>query len=130
LHATTIGSDVALRMIDEIPVFAVAAAFANGETRITGVAELRNKESDRVAAIERMLAAASIRTELLPNGIAIHGGAPAAVERALVDTHGDHRTAMSAAALAAGAGRIAIDSDAAIDVSFPGFSGALAKVQG
>ncbi|MBV9271943.1 MAG: 3-phosphoshikimate 1-carboxyvinyltransferase [Candidatus Eremiobacteraeota bacterium] len=129
LHPTTIGSDVALRMIDEIPVFAVAAAFAHGETRILGVAELRNKESDRVAAIERMLASAGVRTEMLPNGIAVHGGSPAAIDGAVVQPHDDHRTAMSVAALAAGSGRIGIDSDRAIDVSFPGFSEALAKVQ-
>jgi len=67
---------------------------------------------------------------MLPNGIAIHGGQPSAVERAVVETHDDHRTAMSVAALAAGAGPIGVDSDASIDVSFPGFSDALAKVQG
>lgn len=129
LHPTTIGSDIALRMIDEIPVFAVAAAYAHGETRILGVAELRTKESDRVAAIERMLQAAGVRTEILPNGIAIHGGNPRAVDGAVVETHDDHRTAMSVAALAAGAGRIGIDSEASIDVSFPGFSELLAKVR-
>jgi len=129
LHPTTIGSDVALRMIDEIPVFSVAAAFGQGDTKILGVTELRNKESDRVAAIERMLGAAGIATEVLPNGIAVRGGRPKAREGAVVDTHDDHRTAMSVAALAAGAGALGIDSAASVDVSFPGFSAALAKVQ-
>ena len=66
---------------------------------------------------------------MLPNGIAVHGGSPVAAAGAVVETHDDHRTAMSVAAFAAGAGIIGIDSDQAIDVSFPGFSEALAKVQ-
>jgi len=130
LRATTVAGDLALRAIDEIPVFAVAAAFAQGETRITGVNELRSKESDRLAAIERMMNAAGVAVETLPNGIAIHGGAPRAIAGATVETRDDHRRAMSAAALAAGAGEIAIDSDASIDVSFPGFIAQLTKAQG
>lgn len=130
LRATTVAGDLALRAIDEIPVFAVAAAFGQGETRITGVNELRSKESDRLAAIERMMNAAGVTVETLPNGIAIRGGAPRAIAGATVETHDDHRTAMSAAALAAGAGEIAIDSDASVDVSFPGFIAQLTKAQG
>lgn len=128
LHGISIAGDFALRAIDEIPVLAVAAAFARGETRITGIADLRNKESDRVAAIERLLAAAGIETEILPNGIAIHGGSPRC-EGAMVETHGDHRTAMAAAVLAAGAGALQIDDEQSIGVSFPAFGGLLREAQ-
>jgi 3-phosphoshikimate 1-carboxyvinyltransferase len=128
LRGIAVGPDVALRAIDEIPVLSVAAAFAHGETKITGVRELRTKESDRVAAIERLLNAAGIAVETAPNGITIPGGTPRS-DGALVDTHDDHRTAMAAAALAAGAGPIGIDSDASIDVSFPTFIATLGSVQ-
>jgi 3-phosphoshikimate 1-carboxyvinyltransferase len=128
LRGIAIGPDVALRAIDEIPVLAVAAAFAAGETKITGVRELRTKESDRVAAIERLLNAAAIMVETSPNGLVIAGGVPRATG-AVVDTHDDHRTAMAVATLAAGAGPLQIDSDASIDVSFPAFLQTLGSVQ-
>jgi 3-phosphoshikimate 1-carboxyvinyltransferase len=128
LRGIAVSADVALRAIDEILVLAVAAAFAQGETRITGVRELRTKESDRLAAIERLLNAVGVQVESLPNGIAIHGGTPCA-DGAMVTTHGDHRTAMAAAALAAGAGRLSIDDETSIDVSFPNFTDTLRKAQ-
>jgi len=128
LRGITVGSDVALRAIDEIPVLAVAAAFALGETKITGVKELRTKESDRVAAIERLLRAVEISVEVAPNGVAIAGARPRG-NGAVIDTHDDHRIAMAAATLAAGAGPLQIDSDASIDVSFPAFLETLSGVQ-
>lgn len=128
LRGIAVSADIALRAIDEILVLAVAAAFAQGETRITGVRELRTKESDRLAAIERLLSAVGVHVESLPNGIAIHGGTPRA-DGAMVATHGDHRTAMAAAALAAGAGRLSIDDETSIDVSFPNFTDTLRKAQ-
>jgi 3-phosphoshikimate 1-carboxyvinyltransferase len=128
LRGISVGADLALRALDEIPVLAVAAAFARGETRITGVQELRNKESDRLAAILRLLDAAAVPVELLPNGIAIRGGEPRCTGAA-IETHGDHRTAMAAAALAAGAGALRIDDESSIDVSFPDFLPTLRKAQ-
>ena len=128
LRGITLSPDVALRAIDEILVLAVAAAFAQGETRITGIRELRTKESDRVAAIERLLGAAGIQIETLPNGIAISGGTPRC-DGAMVETQGDHRTAMAAAALAAGAGPLVIDDEASVEVSFPSFMQTLRKAQ-
>lgn len=128
LRGVSIGPDVALRAIDEIPVLAVAAAFAQGETKITGVRDLRNKESDRIAAITRLLSAAGIEVQALPGGVAIGGGNPRA-SGSTVATHGDHRTAMAAAVLAAGAGELAIDDDESIDVSFPKFNDVLRKAQ-
>lgn len=128
LHGIPVGADLALRTIDEILVLAVAAAFASGQTRITGVQELRNKESDRLAAILRLMRAAGVTVEPLPGGISIHGGQPRC-EDALIETHGDHRTAMAAAALAAGAGAVRIDDESSIDVSFPDFLPTLRKAQ-
>jgi 3-phosphoshikimate 1-carboxyvinyltransferase len=128
LRGIAVGADLALRAIDEILVLAVAAAFARGETRITGVQDLRNKESDRLAAILRLMRAAGVAVEELPNGIAIAGGEPNC-EGATVETHGDHRTAMAAAALAAGAGALRIDDESSIDVSFPDFLPTLRKAQ-
>jgi 3-phosphoshikimate 1-carboxyvinyltransferase len=128
LNGISVSPDTALRAIDEIPLLAVAAAFAQGNTKITGVKELRTKESDRVAAIERLLHSVGIDVETLPNGIEINGGAPRG-SGAVVETHHDHRTAMAAAVLAAGAGDVAIDSDDSIDVSFPGFVSQLENAQ-
>jgi 3-phosphoshikimate 1-carboxyvinyltransferase len=128
LRGIAVGADLALRAIDEILVLAVAAAFARGQTRITGVQELRNKESDRLAAILRLMRAAGVTVEPLPNGMAIHGGEPRC-EDALLETQGDHRTAMAAAALAAGAGALRIDDESSIDVSFPDFLPTLRKAQ-
>ncbi len=128
LQGTTIDADRAVRAIDEIPVLAVAAAFAQGNTKITGVRELRTKESDRVAAIERVLGAAGIGVDVAANGLVIVGGTPKGTG-GVVDTHDDHRIAMATAALAAGAGPLAVDSDASIDVSFPAFIETLRSVQ-
>ncbi len=128
LHGTTIGGDLAVRAIDEIPLLAVAAAFAQGPTKMTGIGELRAKESDRIAAIERLLAAVGIAMETLPNGIVIQGGTPQATGRVLETEH-DHRTAMAAAVLACAAGPIAIDRADSIDVSFPAFIPTLESVQ-
>ncbi len=128
LRGVSIGPAIALRAIDEIPVLAVAAAFAEGETQITGVRDLRNKESDRVAAIVRLLGAAGISVRTLADGIAISGGTPK-MRGAAIETHGDHRTAMAAAALAAGGGELSIDDGAAVDVSFPGFREAWRRAQ-
>ena len=114
-----IGTDLALRAIDEIPLLAVAAAFAQGETRDRRRRDLRTKESDRVAAIERLLAAAGIATATLRRANGLRWTPSAATES--IETQGDHRIAMAAAILAAAAGPIAIDSGASIGVSFPGF---------
>ena len=128
LRGITIGPDLALRAIDEIPLVAVAAAFASGETKITGIRELRTKESDRVAAVSRLLGAAGLAVETAANALVIGGGSPKGTGAA-VETFGDHRIAMAAAVLACAAGPIAVDSDASIDVSFPAFVETLRSVQ-
>ncbi|MGA8532821.1 MAG: 3-phosphoshikimate 1-carboxyvinyltransferase [Candidatus Tumulicola sp.] len=128
LRPTVIGPELALRAIDEIPLLAIAAAFARGETRIEGVGALRSKESDRIEGIQRLLDAVGIRVSAQRAGLAIFGGTPAAGRQA-VETEGDHRIAMAAAVLACAAGPIAIDSDASIDVSFPAFVSTLEGVR-
>jgi 3-phosphoshikimate 1-carboxyvinyltransferase len=128
LHGIDVASDLVPRAIDEIPLLAVAAAFATGTTRISGIGELRAKESDRIAAIERLLAAVGIATEPQPKGLSIAGGTPASTG-GVVETHDDHRTAMAAAVLACAAGPIAIDSERSIDVSFPSFLSTLESVR-
>jgi len=128
LTATAIGSDLALRAIDELPLLAVAAAFASGTTTIAGIAPLRSKESDRVAAIARLLEAVGIEIAAGPKSITIAGGTPGA-GNAVLQTHGDHRIVMAAAVLACAAGPLTVDSDASLDVSFPGFSAALERLR-
>ncbi|MDP9018774.1 MAG: 3-phosphoshikimate 1-carboxyvinyltransferase [Candidatus Eremiobacteraeota bacterium] len=128
LHGITIGPELALRSIDEILVLSVAAARAGGSTKITGIRELRTKESDRIAAISRILQTVDVSVETLPNGIEIAGGS-GSPGKGRVLTQGDHRTAMSVAALAAAAGPLSIDDAAGIDVSFPGFQLMLEKAQ-
>ncbi|MBV8117907.1 MAG: 3-phosphoshikimate 1-carboxyvinyltransferase [Candidatus Eremiobacteraeota bacterium] len=121
LRGASIGADLALRALDEIPLLAVAAAFARGETRIEGVGALRSKESDRIAGVGRLLDAVGIDFDVRLTGVSIFGGTPVARD-IVVETHDDHRIAMAAAVLACGAGPISIDSDASLDVSFPAFA--------
>jgi len=128
LTATTISSDLALRAIDELPLLAIAAAFATGTTTIAGIAPLRSKESDRVAAIARLLEAVGIDVTAESKSMAIVGGTPAARD-AVLQTHDDHRIVMAAAVLASAAGPLTVDSDASLDVSFPGFSAALERLR-
>ncbi|MEO6836295.1 MAG: 3-phosphoshikimate 1-carboxyvinyltransferase [Candidatus Tumulicola sp.] len=120
LHAIGVDADLALRAIDEIPLLALVAAFAVGETRIDGVRSLRAKESDRIAAIERLLDAVGIAVTAQPNGLTIRGGNPAPRGR-VIETLEDHRTVMAAAVLACAAGPLTIDSGASVGVSFPSF---------
>jgi 3-phosphoshikimate 1-carboxyvinyltransferase len=121
LRATAIDGDLALRAIDELPLLAIAAAFATGTTTIAGIEPLRSKESDRVAAIERLLDAVGIEMTAGPKSVTIAGGSPAAGYEVL-QTHDDHRIVMAAAVLACAAGPLTVDSDASLDVSFPDFA--------
>lgn len=120
LTAIDVDPALALRAIDEIPLLAVAAAFARGETIVRGIGDLRTKESDRVAAVRELLDAVGIETAANAAIISIRGGAPKA-DGARVRTYGDHRIAMAAAMLACAAGPLDIDGAESIDVSFPEF---------
>ncbi len=128
LRAVSISGDLALRAIDEILVLAVAAAFAQGETRITGVAETAQQGVRSPCCNFAAHARCERANRAAANGLAIRGGRPRC-EGALIETQGDHRTAMAAAALAAGAGALHIDDESSIDVSFPAFMPAFRKAQ-
>jgi 3-phosphoshikimate 1-carboxyvinyltransferase len=105
--------------IDEFPVLFVAAALASGETRVTGAAELRVKESDRIGVMAEGLAALGIEVAPTPDGMLVRGGR---LRAGSVDSHGDHRIAMSFAVAAACAdGPVRILDIANVATSFPGF---------
>jgi len=106
--------------IDEFPAFFIAAACAEGETLVTGAGELRVKESDRIAVMARGLDAVGVRNEVLPDGLRIEGGP---IGGGTVDSHGDHRVAMSfAIASLRAAAPIEIRDVANVATSFPGFA--------
>jgi 3-phosphoshikimate 1-carboxyvinyltransferase len=108
-------------------VFFIAAAAAQGETLVTGAAELRVKESDRLAAMAAGLTAVGVECELLPDGLRIQGGG---IRGGRVDSHGDHRIAMAfAIASLAASAPIEILDVANVATSFPGFP-ALARQAG
>jgi 3-phosphoshikimate 1-carboxyvinyltransferase len=128
LTATAIGADEVPGAVDELPVLAVAAACAEGETRITGADELRVKESDRLEALGQ-LRAVGVDVTILPDGLVIRGSTEAEFHAARVSAHGDHRIAMAFAVLALRVpGGIEIEDAGAVDVSFPGFFGRLAAL--
>lgn len=116
-------------MIDEFPALFVAAACAEGETRITGAAELRVKESDRLATMSAALRALGIRVDESDDGAIIHGGA-FVLDRSspvAIDSHGDHRIAMASAIAGQRCpGEFTIGDIANVATSFPGFD-ALAR---
>lgn len=116
-------------MIDEFPALFVAAACAEGETRITGAAELRVKESDRLATMSAALRALGIRVDESDDGAIIHGGAFAIdpASPVTIDSHGDHRIAMASAIAGQRCpGEFTIGDIANVATSFPGFD-ALAR---
>jgi len=120
LRGTEVRGDLIPRLIDEIPILAVAASVASGETIIADAAELRVKESDRIAAAARELSKLGARIEEQQDGMVIHGGAE--LVGAECDSGGDHRIAMSCAiaGLAARGETIVRDTEC-IHTSFPGF---------
>lgn len=105
--------------IDEFPALFVAAACATGETVLSGAAELRVKESDRIQVMADGLVKMGVAAEPTPDGIVIQGGP---MQGAEVDAHGDHRIAMSFAMAALRArGEVVINDCANVNTSFPGF---------
>jgi len=114
-------------LIDEIPAIAVMAARADGETTIRGAAELRVKESDRIATLSGNLSAVGVQSTELPDGLRIEGSSAAL--RGAAASRGDHRIAMAFGVLAALAGNeISIDDRASVQISYPGFWEELARV--
>ena len=119
LRGVDVGGALIPRLIDEVPVLAVAAAVARGRTTIRDAAELRVKESDRLAATARELSALGAQVQELDDGLVIDGGSLRGGE---VESHDDHRMAMSlaVAALAAGAPALIAGGDC-VDISYPTF---------
>jgi 3-phosphoshikimate 1-carboxyvinyltransferase len=129
LRAIAVGADEVPSLIDEIPLLACLAARARGDSRITGAAELRVKESDRVAAVVANLRAVGAEAHELPDGMVVIGSDKPLAGHVI--THGDHRLAMAFAVLGAGTGgRISIDDRACVDVSYPDFWRDLERVSG
>jgi 3-phosphoshikimate 1-carboxyvinyltransferase len=129
LHGTEVGgSDIPLA-IDELPLVALAACFAEGETTIRDAAELRRKESDRIATVSGALTALGASVETSEDGMRIEG--TGGLRGGAVDSHGDHRIAMlgAVAGLASSEGVDVTGMDAAA-VSYPGFEADLASLRG
>ncbi|MFA5097503.1 MAG: 3-phosphoshikimate 1-carboxyvinyltransferase [Candidatus Margulisiibacteriota bacterium] len=126
LKGTTIGGDLIPRLIDELPVIAVAAARAKGKTVIKDASELRVKESDRIAAVCGMLKKMGAKAKETPDGMIIEG--PCLLKGAEIESLGDHRIAMSAAiAGLAAKNEMTIENTECIETSFPGFKELLQK---
>jgi 3-phosphoshikimate 1-carboxyvinyltransferase len=119
LHGIEVAGDLAPDMIDEFPALFVAAACAQGSTTIRDAAELRVKESDRIATMAQGLRALGIEVDEHPDGATI---VPGPIGPGTVDSHGDHRIAMSFAVAAQMAvGDVRIRDVANVATSFPGF---------
>ena len=127
LTATEVGGHEIPRMLDEVPILALAATQARGRTVIRDAAELRVKESDRLATTTEMLRAFGAQVKEQPDGLIIEG--PTRLSSATVTSHGDHRIAMTAvvAGLLADGESTIVDT-VCIDTSFPGFAEALRQV--
>jgi 3-phosphoshikimate 1-carboxyvinyltransferase len=129
LRGVSIGREAIPTLIDELPLVACLAAYAEGETRVTGAAELRVKESDRIAVVVGNLRALGADAEELPDGFVVRGTAPAL--RGRVVTHGDHRMAMAFGVLGAlPNNEIEIDDPDCVAVSYPEFWSHLSMVTG
>jgi 3-phosphoshikimate 1-carboxyvinyltransferase len=123
-RAARVGGELAVRSIDEVPALVAAAAVSPGESRFEDLAELRVKESDRIAALVAMVRAFGLGADATDDGLRVLGGRPRG--GAVVRSEGDHRIAMAAAVLAlAAAGETVIDDVACVDTSFPGFAAIL-----
>ncbi|GBD22568.1 3-phosphoshikimate 1-carboxyvinyltransferase 1 [bacterium HR29] len=119
LRGAEVAGALVPRAIDELPLVALAACFAQGRTVVRDAAELRVKESDRIAMVGAILGRFGVRVELFPDGFAVEGPQP--LRGARIDAGGDHRMGMLAGvagALADGETRVLND---AVEVSYPAF---------
>jgi 3-phosphoshikimate 1-carboxyvinyltransferase len=127
LHGTDVGGEDVPLAIDELPLVALAACFAEGRTEIRGAAELRAKESDRIASVAAALTALGAEVETFEDGMAVTGGG--GLPGGAVDSQGDHRIAMlgAVAGLASREGVEVAGMEAAA-VSYPGFGADLGSL--
>ncbi len=127
LHGITIGGAAIPTLIDEIPILAVVAAFAQGDTIIQDAAELKVKETNRIQTMVEELQKLGVDIEETDDGMVIHGGRP--LHGATVQSHLDHRVAMSLAVAALqAAGETIIQDAQCVDISFPGFFALLERM--
>ena len=120
LRGTSFGGEIIPRLIDEIPILAVAALFADGDTVISGATELRVKETDRLAAVTTELnRLASGAVEAKEDGMVIHGGRT--LSPASCRTYDDHRMAMSLAVAGAAGEGVTLDAPSCVNISYPSF---------
>jgi 3-phosphoshikimate 1-carboxyvinyltransferase len=120
LKGIKIAGDIIPRIIDELPIIALAATQAEGVTEICGARELRVKESDRIATVASELRKLGAKISELEDGLIIEG--PTALKGAKLKSYGDHRIAMMAAIAGLIAeGETVIEDTACIETSFPGF---------
>ena len=133
LEAFAVAKEEVPALIDELPVLAVLATQAAGETRITGAADLRTKESDRIEAVGSQLRRLGARIEDRPDGWRISGPTPLSTGRLdgplVLETRGDHRLAMALAVAAlVTAGQTRLDDEDCVAVSFPQFFSSLERM--
>jgi len=122
LVATDVGGSEVASLIDEIPVLSVAAAFAQGTTRFSGAAELRVKETDRVATTVELLGALGAGAEPASDGLSVRGNGGSPLSGGTVNSYGDHRIAMAGAVAALGArGAVKVQGWDATATSYPSF---------
>jgi 3-phosphoshikimate 1-carboxyvinyltransferase len=129
LRGVTVDPGAVPAVLDEVPILAIAASQADGETVIGGAAELRVKESDRIAAMVEGLRALGADAEELPDGLVVRG--PAGLVGGDVDARGDHRVAMSfAVAGLVAEGNVRVEGWSSVETSFPDFLDVLGRAQG
>jgi len=127
LGATEVSGDTVVRMIDEFPLLAVAATQAEGTTVVRDAAELRVKETDRIAVIASELRKMGARIEPQPDGFVVTGPTP--LQGAVVDSHSDHRIAMALAVAGLAAdGETTLRHPSCIRDSFPGFAQTMRRI--
>jgi len=129
LRAARVGGPLVPRLIDEVPALAVAAVVARGATTISDAAELRVKESDRIATLAREFGKMGVRVEERPDGMVIEG--PQRFHGARVRSGGDHRIAMALAVAGLVAeGETVVEDTECVRTSFPGFVETLNRLAG
>ena len=128
LRGVSFGGAIIPRLIDEIPVLAVAALFAEGDTKITGAEELRVKETDRLHAVAVEYNKFAPCVEELSDGLVIHGGIKN-IRHAECFSYDDHRMAMSLAVAGAAGDGVIIGNPECVDISYPSFYQTLVDLQ-
>lgn len=120
MNGVEISGDLIPRLIDELPIIALLATQAKGKTVIKDAAELRVKETDRIAAVTNELTKIGAKIEATPDGMIIHGLTP--LKGGTMDSYGDHRLGMMAGiASLITSGPVSIEDAACIDISYPSF---------